>query len=65
MFIVAISPLMFSLGDDIGVFKSIKFPGVSADPPGALVAEGWLTATLPSLAELERMMWKQCVPNQN
>lgn len=56
MFIVAISPLMFSPGDDIGVFK---LAGMSADPslfdgPGALVAEGKLTASLLvlSLAEL-------------
>ena len=57
MFIVAISPLIFSPGDGCGVLKSIRLAGVSADPlildgPGTLVAEGTLTATLPSLAEI-------------
>ena len=56
MFIVAISPLMFSPGDDAGVFKSIR---LSVDPlvdgPGTLftlVGEVRLTAALLSPVEL-------------
>ena len=62
MFIVAISPLMFSPGDDTGVCKSIRLAGVSLDPlndmvdgPGApfgLVGEERWTAALVPLAEL-------------
>ena len=55
MFIVAIIPLMFSPGDDTGVFKSIRWAGTSADPvngPGALLGEERWTAALLPLAEL-------------